>query len=64
MVTYLRIYVIDGKQYDIVGCWDKETPEDEYDGYDIYDDGHCVNEGNMLYEIPTRDEVKELLVDW
>lgn len=24
-------YFIDGKKYNVFGCWDKETPENEFD---------------------------------
>jgi hypothetical protein len=35
-------YVIEGRKYDVVGCWDEETPQGRYDFYDVYDDrGQC-----------------------
>lgn len=58
-------YSIDGKLYDVVGCWDSETPEGEYDFYDLYDsEGHCLNEGEPFYCKPTIEEVTEYLDTW
>jgi hypothetical protein len=46
--------IIDGiATYTIIGCWDKQTPENEYDFFDVYDNnGTCINEGEPLYERP------------
>ena len=43
-------YVIEGQQIDVVGCWDKETPEGTFDFYDLYDDaGTSLNLGDPWY---------------
>jgi len=56
------------RKFHVYACWDGETPENEYDFYDVYlDDGtgqFCVNEGNPFWELPTRDEVKEFIKDF
>ena len=55
-------YYILGKQYSIIGCWDKETPKNEFDFYDVYDkDGTCINEGEPFYEFPTYAELREYI---
>jgi hypothetical protein len=61
----LATYYYNHKRYNVYGCWDKETPENEFDFYDIFeDDGKsqiCINEGELFYELPTRDEVIEFI---
>lgn len=56
-------YYYNHKSYDVYGCWDKETPENEFDFYDLYrvEDGTstCINEGDPFFVLPTRDEVIE-----
>lgn len=42
-------YVIDGREIDVVGCWDEETPEDEYDFYDLYAGRQHLNLGDAWY---------------
>ena len=57
-------YRIDGREIDVYGCWDGETPENEYDFYDIYDqDGICLNEGDPWFEKPTEADVEEYLTE-
>lgn len=45
--------------YDVVGYMDKDTPEGEYEFFDVFDNttGACINEGNPFYEMPTRTDV-------
>lgn len=51
-------YYIFKNTYFIYGCWDNETPENEFDFYDVYDkEGNCINEGEPFYEFPTYDEI-------
>ena len=59
----LATYHIGNGKYHVFGCWDEETPEYEFDFYDVHDEkGNCINEGDPFYEgLPTRDEVKALL---
>jgi len=51
------------KKIQVYGCWDGETPENEYDFFDIYlDDGktqECINEGCPFDTMPSRDEIIE-----
>jgi len=59
---HLAYYWVFGKSYDIDGCWDEETPENQFDFYDVFDiDGNCLNEGSPFYEWPTWDAVKSLV---
>lgn len=53
---------IDGYSYDIYGCYDGDTPENEFDFYDVYtaDDGMCQNEGDPFYEKPSESDIKEI----
>ena len=53
-------YYILGRKYNIFGCWDKETPEYEFDFYDVHDEhGTCINEGEPFWEFPSYDELRE-----
>ena len=51
----------------IYGCWDHETPEDQYSFYDLYDaQGICLNLGNPFwYEEgrPTIQVIEDFLDD-
>ncbi len=55
-------YYINGKSYDVYGCWDKETAEGKFAFYDVYDfEGNCINEGDPFYKEPHREDVKEII---
>jgi hypothetical protein len=56
----VREYKIDGKGYTLIGCWDGDTPENEFDFFDLFDDetGLCLTEGEPYFEIPTEDEIR------
>jgi len=54
-------YYYNHKKYNIYGCWDEETPENQYDFYDIYDGEECINLGEPFYKLPTRDELIEFI---
>lgn len=54
-------YVIEGKTYTVYGCWDHETPDDEYEFYDVEVDGECINLGEPFYELPSEETVREYL---
>lgn len=58
----VAIYYICSKKYYIYGCWDKETPEQEFDFYDIHgEDGFCINESEPFWSMPSRNELKEYI---
>lgn len=64
----VKTYEIDGVVYDVYGCWDNDTPENEYDFYDIYvrETGECINLGFPFhYEdgLPTEKEIRDMLED-
>jgi hypothetical protein len=52
---------VNGVTVDIYGCWDKETPENQYDFYDLYVDGECINLGEPCYKKPTNDDIRAFL---
>jgi len=52
---------VNGIEVDIVGCWDNETPENQYDFYDLFVDGECINLGEPCYEYPTTDDIEAFL---
>lgn len=54
-------YYVLGNVYNIYGCWDKETPEYEFDFYDVFFQGNCINEGNHFYTFPSWKELKEFI---
>lgn len=61
----LATYYYKKKKYNVYGCWDKETPENGFEFYDVYeDDGkvqQCVNLGNPYYDLPSRKEIIDLI---
>lgn len=50
-------------ELDIYGCWDSETPENEFEFYDVYDSktGECLNLGDPYYKFPTYQELHALV---
>ena len=52
---------IDPVEVDIVGCFEKDTPVNEYEYYDLFVDGECINLGEPCYEYPTNDDVMAFL---
>ena len=52
---------VDGITVDVVGCWDGETPEGEFDFYDLFVDGECINIGEPCYEKPTKEDIRAFL---
>lgn len=58
----LAVYYINFKEYRIYGCYDKYTPTNEFDFYDIYnEDGICLNEGELFLEYPSWVDIKEYI---
>jgi hypothetical protein len=53
------------RKFNVYGCWDKETPENEFDFFDVYLDDdktqECINEGEPFYDMPSREEIKEFV---
>jgi hypothetical protein len=62
---YIEHKGVTRRKFHVRGCWDKETPENEFDFYDIDEEvngvSQCINEGAPFYEMPTREEVKEFV---
>jgi hypothetical protein len=56
--AYVRSYEFDGRVVECYGTRYADTPEGEYDHYDLFEDGVCLNEGDPLYDTPTVDEVR------
>lgn len=52
---------IDEIDVDIVGCWDKDTPNTEYEFYDLYAGGVCINLGEPMYRLPTKKDIVAFL---
>lgn len=58
----LAMYRIFGKKYFVYGCWDKETPENTFDFYDIEDEnGITLNLGEPFDVLPSYEQVKDLI---
>ena len=61
----LLTVIVDGHAYELVGSYDPETPDNDYEFYDIFcDAGNCLNEGNSFYEQPTRAETVAYVIAW
>jgi hypothetical protein len=56
-------FAIGGVPYDVIGCFDGETPENEFDFFDVFEttSGMCLNEGEPFYHKPSKAEVEELV---
>jgi len=52
------VKTVDGVDVDVIGCWDGDTPEGEYDFYDLYMEGECINEGEPCYDLPTDEDIR------
>jgi hypothetical protein len=50
-------FIHKGHQVDVIGCWDSETPENEFDFYDIFVEDECINLGDYYFKKPTKKEV-------
>lgn len=48
---------INGREVIVYGCYDSDTPETEFDFYDVYLDGQCINEGEPFYHKPTEQDI-------
>ena len=46
----VKTVTVRGVKVDGVGCWDSDTPESEYDFYDFYVLGECINLGEPHYD--------------
>jgi hypothetical protein len=71
MNELVATYFINGKEYDVLGCYDQATPNNEFDFYDVYELPYqfeneiystCINEGDPFYEMPSRQDVKNLII--
>lgn len=55
-------YNLRGHRYLLYGCYSEDTPEGEFDFYDLYDDGRiCLNTGNPFDSVPTLAEIEDYL---
>ena len=62
----IATHLILGENYDVIGCFDGDTPENEFDFFDVFQarTGLCLTEGNPFYEKPTRQDVIETVKDF
>lgn len=61
---WLEDFNIDGRNYAVYEVFDNATGKAQY--YDIYEvnediGGECINLGNLIYERPTEQSIRELL---
>ncbi len=59
--THICTLDIQGVQYEVYGCWDEDTPDDEYDFYDVHVGSECINEGSPFWDLPTVDSLAKWL---
>lgn len=61
--TTLETRQVGDRRIDVAGVYDSETPEDEYEWYDIFDaaTGECLNMGEPFYEYPSDNRIAEYL---
>lgn len=59
----VKTYQIGEQKLELVGYYDEEkTPKGEHDWFDLFvvETGECINEGEPLYSIPTKTQVKKM----
>ena len=49
----VKTVTINDVEIQVVGCWDEETPDNEYDYYDFFVNGACINLGEPCYDKET-----------
>lgn len=59
-------YTLSGGRVEVVGSWTPDTPENEYEWYDVYRDGVCLTANCSMdasggRPIPTQHEVENYL---
>jgi hypothetical protein len=60
---HITTHLIFGRGVSVYGCLDTDTPEGEYEFFDIFDhdSGECLNEGNPFETVPTPEELTDYL---
>ena len=46
----VKTVTVRGLKVDVIGCFDSDTPENEYDFYDFYVGSECINLGEPHYD--------------
>ena len=60
MNELIKTLYINGIEVDVIGCWDKYTPENKFDFFDFFVDGQCINIGEPYYDLEqSEDEMIE-----
>ena len=54
--TLVETYRFGGREIEVYGVMEPNK-SDEFDFYDIYEDGECLNLGDPFYHKPTQAEV-------
>lgn len=56
---FIKSILVNGKDFDVYTVDDNG---DTSEGYDVFDDlGFCVNLGNIFYELPTEETIRNLI---
>jgi len=58
---YVETRTVNGVEVEVYGCWDKETPDEQFEFYDLYVDGECINLGEPCYSKPTDEDIQAFL---
>jgi hypothetical protein len=48
---HIKTEHVDGTDVEIYGIYDENTPEGEYEWYDLFVGENCINEGDPLYTL-------------
>ena len=61
--TNIKTVNVNETGVDIVGCFEKDTPVNDYEYYDLFlsVDGECINLGEPCYKYPTTDDITAFL---
>jgi hypothetical protein len=58
---YVKTYRIGDRQIELYGTRYADTPDAEFDFYEIFENGICLNEGDPLYEVPSEAELARIV---
>ncbi len=60
--NFIKSIKVKNKKYNIFGCYDNDTEENQYSFYDIYDSkGYCINEGSPFYKLEIKS-IKSFII--
>ena len=60
---HLRTFQIGDRQIELYGTYYPDTPDGEFDHYDLFERGICLNEGDPIYDLPSEAAVARIVAE-